>query len=435
MKLKQVLIITYYWPPSGGGAVMRWLKFAKYLPEYGWNPIIITPSNPSYPFTDQSLINDIPKSIRVEQVPIWEPYDIFYKISNIDSKKRKQIGQSLQKTRRSILDKLAIFLRGNFLIPDPRIFWVRPVIKHTRNIVRKEKIKIVVTTGPPHSIHLIGLQLKKMLDISWIADFRDPWSEWTKLNELKVTFPVRKIHQYLEKKILKRADKIITVSGNLVQNFKSKTNKEVILIRNGYDENEYETMPQKRINDIIRISYFGTIDDERDPRIFFSALKEVFQELPELKQKIHVLFKGIISEMFVEDVLNDVELSENFRVEGYSPHKEIIQEYSKTDILLFILTKSGISSGYTPGKFFEYMATGIPILALIDSEGEAAQIIKDYNLGIVADPDNKNEIKKAIIELFKGIKSGKINKGRIIPEEFSRKYLTGKLVNVLENCL
>jgi hypothetical protein len=204
--VKKVLIIAYYWPPSGGSGVQRWLKFVKYLPGFGWEPYVFTPENPSYAVKDESLLKDVPPEAEVIKFPIWEPYGAFSKVSSAvgDKKTAEQPTLAYGKDK-SFFQKLTTWIRGNFFIPDPRVFWVRPSVKFLTDFLRDNDIKTIITTGPPHSIHLIGYRLKKKNpSLKWIADFRDPWSEWGLLDSLSLGKFARSIHTRMESNVLRQ---------------------------------------------------------------------------------------------------------------------------------------------------------------------------------------------------------------------------------------
>lgn len=196
--MKRVLIITYYWPPSGGGGVMRWLKMSKYLPEFGWQPVIYTPENPDPSVKDESLLKEIHPIAEIVKTPIWEPYDIYRKLTGKKKSDSFKAGYISEASRGNWKDKISVFLRGNLLIPDPRAFWVNPSVRFLRDYLNQNPVDLIITTGPPHSMHLIGLKLKKHINVPWLADFRDPWTEIDFYHRLKLTRWADRIHQKLE---------------------------------------------------------------------------------------------------------------------------------------------------------------------------------------------------------------------------------------------
>jgi len=210
--MKQVLIITYYWPPTGGGGVQRWLKFAKYLPEFGWKPVIYTPENPDFEIKDDSLLKDVDSVTVVLKQPIWEPFGLYRKLLGKTATQKQGV---IEPSGSSLLSRFSLWVRANLMIPDPRKFWIKPSINYLVKYLKKNPVDIIITTGPPHSMHMIGLGIKKKLDIPWIADFRDPWSDWDVLDLLKISNTARRKHKTLEHQVFKHADKVLTVSWRL----------------------------------------------------------------------------------------------------------------------------------------------------------------------------------------------------------------------------
>jgi hypothetical protein len=223
--MKKVLIITYYWPPSGGAGVQRWLKFVKYLREFGWEPIVYTPENPEAPATDTSLLKDIPANITVIKQPIWEPYNLYKGFIGQKKEEKINAGFLSEKKKPGLAEKIAVWIRGNWFIPDARRFWIKPSVKFLSEHLRGNPVDVIVSTGPPHSMHLIALKLKKKLNIPWLADFRDPWTTIDFYDKLMLTKSSDKKHKGLELEVLKNADKVVTVSWNWSKDFKKILNR------------------------------------------------------------------------------------------------------------------------------------------------------------------------------------------------------------------
>nr|MCU0397817.1 glycosyl transferase [Cyclobacteriaceae bacterium] len=211
---KKVLIITYYWPPSGGSGVQRWLKFVKYLPQFGWQPYVYTPENPSFEVKDETLLKDIPIEAEVIKLPIWEPYSMFNRLTLLAGGKEKSSNRNEPEVKPSSgFQRLATWVRANLFIPDPRIFWIKPSVRFLHDFLKERKIITIITTGPPHSMHLIGLKLKKKNpDLNWIADFRDPWTEWGLWEKFGTGAWAMRRHRKLEHKVLISADHVVSVT-------------------------------------------------------------------------------------------------------------------------------------------------------------------------------------------------------------------------------
>ena len=272
--MKKVLIITYYWPPAGGPGVQRWLKFVKYLRDFGVEPVVYIPENPNYPLIDKSFINEVPKDIEVIRQPIFEPY----KLAAVLSKKNtKTISSGIikQKEKQNFIQKLMLFIRGNFFIPDARKFWIQPSVKFLKSYLEKTNIDTIITTGPPHSLHLIGLGLKRQLHLRWIADFRDPWTQIGYQKQLKLTKYSAKKHQSLEKQVLNTADQIITTSFTTKKEFALKTTKPIEVITNGFDS---ELNTESKLDEIFSISHIGSLLSGRNPELLWKVLAEISKE-------------------------------------------------------------------------------------------------------------------------------------------------------------
>lgn len=421
--MKKVLIITYYWPPSGGGGVQRWLKFAKYLPEFGWEPIIFTPENPDFDIQDQSLLKDVSPELEVIKLPIWEPYSLFAKVNKGEKLKQGLINGG---EKRSFFNALALFIRGNFFIPDPRRFWVKPSVKFLSRIIDDNKIDVVVTTGPPHSMHLIGLGLKKKLGVKWLADFRDPWSKWDMLEQFKMLPIANAMHKRLERKVLANADEVLTVSQSWSKEFEQLYPRKYTVITNGFDTEDFDTDVSKSSANQFVISHFGLINEFRNPIHFWKAIKKVIADKPQVNFKIN-LFGTIASEISAwlekDEILKDV-------VELKSPvsHDQVLKEYQKSDVLLLLLNNTDNAQGHIPGKLFEYMASNKYVLALGPVQGDSASIINETGIGEVLNWRDEEGIERVLSSVIKSNGSNRNNKAI---EKYTRKSLTENLAQLL----
>ncbi|HEY5689848.1 MAG TPA: glycosyltransferase family 4 protein [Cyclobacteriaceae bacterium] len=432
MANRKVLIITYYWPPSGGSGVQRWLKFTKYLTRKGWEVIVFTPENPSFTIKDDSLNGDIPDSVEVIRFPIWEPYQIFFKLQRIFG--GKEIGQSdfISTGNKSIFQKISSWIRGNFFIPDARIFWVKPSVIFLSDFVASNEINKIITTGPPHSIHLIGLRLKKKLpDIKWVADFRDPWSEWDLLDTLSLNSWSKARHRKLEHEVLTKSDRVVTIAPYHVNRFEKLSNRKVYLITNGFDAEDFNNIHHTH-NDKFTIRHIGIVDELRDPRPLMGALKKLFQEQPDLVNAIEIEFIGNVNSSFKSFVTTDSMLSRVTSFIKQVPHDELLQIYGKTDLQLLVLANSAIAPGNLPGKFFEYLASGNPILAIGPTAGDAANAIGETFSGEVHEHEDEKGITTSLLKFYTAWQDGVRDATRNI-SMYSRDELTMELIQLLES--
>lgn len=431
MKNKKVLVITYYWPPSGGSGVQRWLKFVKYLTRLGWEPFVYTPENPSFTIQDQSLQKDIPKSVEVIKLPIWEPYQLFFKIQRFFGNKEIKQSDFISTGKKSFIQKISAWIRGNLFIPDARIFWVKPSVALLTDIIKSNQIESIITTGPPHSIHLIGLKLKtKLPAIQWIADFRDPWSEWDLLDTLSLTSWARARHRHLERKVLTKADKVITIAPYHVKRFEDLGQRKVELITNGFDTEDFDSIPSVK-NDVFTIRHIGIVDELRDPRPVMLALKAICQAQNKMAQSIRIEFIGNVNNTFKAFVEGDAVLSGITRFIDQVPHSELLKIYGQTDLQLLVLAHTAIAPGNLPGKFFEYLASGNPILAIGPADGDAAQVLKETKAGVIHERNDEEGMKKSLLAFYETWRTGVTIEKREV-KKFTRAALTEQLVALLE---
>jgi glycosyltransferase involved in cell wall biosynthesis len=422
---KRVLIITYYWPPSGGSGVQRWLKFSKYLPEAGWEPIIFTPENPDFDLQDITLEKEISKELEVIKFPIWEPYQL---LDMVRGKKDIHAGRILEKRKTTLLDRAAIWLRANLLVPDPRIFWVKPAVKFLTELIEKGQFQAIITTGPPHSMHLIGDALKKKTGVFWLADFRDPWSQWEFLDKLPMQKIVRKKHADLERSVLGNADVITTISPTFQQDLEQLANRSVDLLTNGYDSSDLPPsfVKKNKSSNELHLVYSGIIDSIRNPMPLIKAMREEF--LSE-KANVRFTFVGRVSDHVQAEISADNWMSTHVKFAGYVSHQEVFDFYKKADVLVLILTNTKNAKGNIPGKLFEYLSTGIQILALGDPKGDCAKIIEDVNAGQVWTASDYVKIQIHLRKLFE--EEGSIQALASI-DQYSRKNLSFQLAKLLD---
>lgn len=428
---KKVLVITYYWPPSGGSGVQRWLKFVKYLVRAGWEPYVFTPENPSFTLEDKSLQSDVPESVEVIRFPIWEPYQIFSKASSLFGKKNLQQTDFISTGKKSIFQSVSSWIRGNFFIPDARIFWVKPSVNYLIDFIQRNNIDKIITTGPPHSVHLIGLRLKrKNPSLHWIADFRDPWSEWDLLDTLSLTSLARKRHQALERQVLTNADRVITIAPYHVDRLQVLSGRKVDLITNGFDAEDFKGIEQVRTTKFT-IRHIGVVDELRDPRPVMEAIKTLFISNPDLVEEVTIEFIGKVNSAFKDYVTSDSNLLQVVKFLDQIPHTQVLAGYGSTDLQLLVLAHTAIAPGNLPGKFFEYLASGKPILGIGPVNGDASEILNQTKAGVIVERTDTAGIKAALLSYYQNWKEGiTINSSAI--DKYSRKHLTYKLIEVLE---
>ena len=420
--MKKVLIITYYWPPAGGSGVQRWLKFTKYLPKYNWKPIIYTPENPYFDLQDEALLNDIPNEAEVWKIPIWEPYALKDKIFGKGSSSQSA---GVITNKKSLKNKLLNWVRGNLFIPDPKIYWVKPSVKVLHKKILEEGIEHIITTGPPHSMHLIGLGLKKIIpNLKWIADFRDPWSELDLLNEFQLNNSSRKKHKDLEKEVLQTADVTLTVSETWAYDLERLGANKVKLITNGYDVDDFELKP--KTNDKFIIGHYGLLNHLRNPKNLWKSLANLCAKNSEFNTRLEIHLSGNIDNEVLNEIASYPQLKEKVKQLGYLSHAQVLQQYNEADLLLLLLFNSKSGVGNYPGKIFEYFAAQKPILAFGPKESDVQKLIEKTNIGKFFSYE-ETKFENDILLLFKNEKIFDFK----MKENFSREKLTHDLVILL----
>lgn len=427
--MKKVLIITYYWLPSGGSGVQRWVKFTKYLRDFGWEPIIYTPDNPEFPVIDNSFKNDIPEDVKVLKTPIWEPYNVYRKLTG---KKDQSINSGFisENNKQGWKDKLSIWIRGNFLIPDPRRFWIKPSIIYLTNYIEHNHIDAIITTGPPHSLHFIGLGLKRNFpNIPWVTDFRDPWTSIYFYDDLKLTSLANAIHHRLEKKIVKSSDSVIVVSNTMKSEFENLNPKSINVITNGFDEDDTKSAVLE-LDTKFTISHIGLFIESQNPVNLWKALVELCNENAEFASDLNIQLIGKI-DISIIDYIKKVGLDQYATILPYMSHQDVIVRQQTSQVLLLLLVNKPGTECILPGKLFEYLNARRPILAIGHTHGDAADVIRQTEVGSIVAFDDENRAKEIIKSYYQLYKSHSLNVDTSEIERFSRRRLTESLVGIL----
>ena len=422
----QVLIITYYWPPAGGPGVQRWLKFVKYLPEFDVIPIVYCPENPSYPISDKSLIKEVPKKVKIIKQPISEPY----RFANILSKKEsKQISSGVipKTTKQSLVQRLLLYVRGNYFIPDARKNWIAPSVEFLEDYIKSNDIRTIITTGPPHSLHLIGLRLQDKLGVKWLADFRDPWTTIGYHKALKLSASSAEKHKRLEKQVLQAANHIIVTSHRTKTEFLSKTKQPITVITNGYDNHHIEQIVK---DDKFTLAHIGSLLSERNPKQLWAALKNIIDENEQFRKAFELKLIGVISEDVLK-VLLDFNLTPYVNTLGYISHEEALKAQRSSRVLLLVEIDSEDTKVIIPGKLFEYMASGTPILAIGPRDSDVETILKSTKSGEYFYYNQEEAIKSQILLYFEAYMSNTLSVNAVGLEQYSRKSLTKTLSEII----
>lgn len=428
--MKKVLIISYYWPPAGGGGVQRWLKMTKYLPDLSWEPTIFTPSNGEAPVIDQSLINEIHPNLKTIKTPIWEPYS-FYKRLTGKKKSDKVYSGFISDKKESFAQKLSVFIRGNFFIPDARRFWISPSVRFLTEHLKSNSYDAIISTGPPHTTHLIALSITKHTKIPWVADFRDPWTNIDFYDQLRLTSWADRKHKRLEQNVLKSADEIVTVSNHWAGDFKDLSGRNINVIRNGYDHADFLNKPNI-LDEKFTICHVGSMNKDRNPDGLWSALQQLIQDNA-FASKLSIKLIGQVDHQVFQSIENHG-LTPYLNHIPFIPHSDVIPELQKSQTLLLPINDTPNSLGVVPGKIYEYLGACRPILGIGPKQGDSAEIIKESGAGQMFEYNDVDGIANQIKSYFQQYEQGQLAVTHSVDiMKYSRKAMAEDYVKLLEN--
>ena len=426
--MKKVLIITYYWPPAGGPGVQRWLKFVKYLPEFGIEPIVYCPENPTYPILDDNLSDEVDPSVTVLKKKIIEPYGIAGLFSK-NSLKKISSGIIPSERKQSLIESMALWIRGNLFVPDARFLWVRPSASFLHKYIKAHNIETVITTGPPHSMHLIGMKLKnRNPDLTWIADFRDPWTTIGYHRSLKLTGFADNKHKNLEEEVLRTADQVIVTSQLTKTEFSYITTNPIDVITNGYDIQRAENVT---LDAKFSISHIGSLLSQRNPKVLWQVLSEMVLANPAFGQHLQIKLVGVVSREIIETIAF-YNLTDCTEILGYVSHDEAVAYQQKSQILLLVEINAPETKCIIPGKLFEYMVSNRPIIGIGPQGSDFAAIINETKVGEFFTYADKDRLKEVLTKYFELYLQNNLHAHSVGIEKYSRRNLTAKLADLLK---
>ena len=422
-KKKKVLIVTYYWPPAGGPGVQRWLKFVKYLPEFGIEPIVLIPENAYYPTVDGDLGKDISSGLEVHRVKIKEPSRLLkffwpHKTAHLSD-------GGLSSNAMSIFTKLLVFIRGNFYIPDARVGWVNPAVDQVQLILQKHPdLNTIITTGPPHSLHLIGLKLKSTFhNIHWIADFRDPWTAIKYHKNLRLSVKSERKHQALESEVLRSADRILTTSWHTANSFKTITTKPITVLTNGFDPSDFQSLSCR--DDKFSLTHVGGLLPDRNPVILWQCINQFLELRPSAKSKLEIRLVGAVDQSILDE-LKSLNLMEYTTLFGVLDHKSAVSQMMKSHILILVENEVHV----IPGKLFEYLNSGNIIAAITPENSDVRLILSDYPESFFLSDDSNLNCER-LCEYFDQFEKGQLNKVIFDASNYNRRHITSRLAKLL----
>ena len=437
--MKRVLIISYYWPPTGGSGVQRWVKFAKYLPAEGWQPVIYTPENPEQLAVDASLEAEVPAEAEVIRRRIVEPYEMYKKLLRKSGHSKEAVEVNpVNAQNKSFLQKVAMWIRGNFFLPDPRCLWIRPSVKFLKEYLKEHPVDLIVSTGPPQSMHLIGRLLAKETGLPWIADFRDPWTKIFYFKHLQMTRTTVKWHKKMEKKVLDDATVVVAVSPLVQQEFQAMTQTPVELITNGFDECDFTATKNTEANGgpdrEFVITHTGLFAADGNPTVLWDVLAEKCSKDESFKKLMKIKLVGKTDEQILKSI-EDAGLSGNLEDMGYQPHAVAVEQQRKASLLILPLRKEPEYKAVLPGKLFEYLASWRPVLGIGQTDGAMSMILNNTKTGLVLNWDDKMSIEKYIDICWKDHLNGRLSVEDADISQFTRRNLTRRMAQLFDKLI
>ena len=424
--MKRVLIIAYYWPPSGGSGVQRWVKFVKYLPAEGWEPVVFAPLNADYPSLDPTFQAEVPADVEVLRGRIWEPYAAYRKLTGAKSTQVTEISSG----KKTWKQRLSLWIRANLFVPDPRVGWVKPSVKTLKAYLKEHPVDAVVTTGPPHSVHLIGLRLHQALGVPWIPDFRDPWSRMYYLKYLPMTPATWRKLRRLEQKVLDQSTTVLACTPLVQEEFRAQTLTPVACITNGFDEEDF-TGPAPEGDGHFNITHTGLFAADGNPLVLWKVLGALAAEDPQFRAAFRLRLAGKVDREVLE-AIGAQGLIDNVISLGYCDHAKAVREQRSATLLLLPLRNDPEYRPILPGKLFEYLAARRPVLGIGQPDGAMARVLSATQAGITADWADAAAMKAFIGAAWAQFREGGVpaTAGDIGP--YTRRNLTKALAQLLE---
>ena len=434
--MKRVLIISYYWPPTGGSGVQRWVKFAKYLPSEGWQPVIYTPENPEQLAVDASLEAEVPAEAEVIRRHIVEPYEMYKKLLRKSGHSKEAVEVNpVNAQNKSFLQKMAMWVRGNLFLPDPRCLWIRPSVRFLKKYLEEHPVDLIVSTGPPQSMHLIALRLARQSGLPWIADFRDPWTKIFYFKHLSMTRTTERWHQKMEKKVLDEATAVVAVSPLVQQEFQAMTLTPVELITNGFDECDFAS--EKCLEAYggadrpFTITHTGLFAADGNPTLLWEVLAEKCSKCEQFKKLLRINLIGKTDEQILSAIA-EAGLEGNLNDLGYQPYAKAIEEQRKASLLILPLRKEPEYKAVLPGKLFEYLASWRPVLGIGQPDGAMSMILNSTKTGLVLDWEDRKSIARYIDMCWDNHLAGNLTVEDADISQFTRRNLTKRMVELFD---
>ena len=416
--------------------MQRWVKFAKYLPSEGWQPVIYTPENPEQLAVDESLAAEVPAEAEIIKTRIVEPYEIYKKVLRKSGHSKEAVEVNpVNAQNKSFLQKVAMWVRGNFFRPDPRCLWIGPSVRFLKKYLQEHPVDLIVSTGPPQSMHLIGRKLALETGLPWVADFRDPWTKIFYFKHLSMTHTTERWHKRMEKKVLDNASVVVAVSPLVQQEFQQMTQTPVELITNGFDECDFssercceaEGGPDREFC----ITHTGLFAADGNPTVLWEVLADKCAKDDDFRKALKIKLVGKTDDSILK-ALHDAGLEDAMEDMGYQPHAVAVEQQRKASLLILPLRKEPEYKAVLPGKLFEYLASWRPVLGIGQPDGAMSMILNTTKTGVVFDWEDKRSIARFIDLCWKNHLEGHLTVEDADISQFTRRNLTHRMAQLFD---
>lgn len=418
--MKKILFITYYWPPSGKASIHWPLKIIKHLYTFGWIPSVLTADEDTFSQKDDTFLNEIPSEVKVFRAKSFEPFDIYKKFIGKGKDEQLVASEIISNKNKSFTHRLSIWIRMNIFIPDARIGWYFPAVKAGLSFLKKEKIDAIVSIGPPHTTHLVGKKIASKFRVPHMPVFIDPWVDISYYKNFKRNKLTRSIDNRLEKSVLLNSAAAIFVTDTMMKDYEKKypaiKNKSHVLYW-GYSEEDFKVEDERWNKEDGKeevILHAGNIFDYQNPKHFWKTLKNEIDK----GRKLKLVFIGTVSPDIKQSIIK-AGLDSNTEYKGFLPYREMLQEMLKADYLLVCATEPR----HVPGKLFEYLRAGKPIIAFGDGNEEVKKILSDTNAGMMFGYNESGEEFFGCSEIF-------LTNMNLV-KSFERKKITESMMEML----
>ncbi len=423
MPNKKVLLIAYYWPPSGGAGVHRWLRFSKYFKENNCDLTVYCPEDAAWPVVDDNLSHEVSEDLTVIRRKIFEPHKYLGSKGNV--------GTGFTETKKAgLLKRLVVWVRGNLFIPDSRKYWIRPSTRYLSKYLKAHpEITTVISSGPPHSMHLIARKLKKKFDIHWIADFRDPWTQIDFYENLNIGKRADRRHHQLEAAVLNEADEVITVSSSCADGLAEVANKEIRVITNGYEFPDFDTS-EIQLDDPFTISHFGSMPFARNPLVLWKAIANILPKNEAFRKALKIRLIGTVDFKVIES-LKSFDLESYVEFVDAVPHNKSIELQRQTQLLLLVANNTGNVKGILTGKFFEYLGAKRPIVAIGMGDSDLEKAVQNTNCGAFVPFQAVEKMEHYLLESFDAYKAGSLNSNATNLDQYHSRTLAKQVIELI----